>query len=132
MSKKTNADAAPAIDRAILDVIGNHKGGACLTEVSAALRQVTAAVQLTGKGGKVTLEMSLRPASKSAAGTLIFETRVKSKVPEADAPGSIFYANDDYNLVRDDPNQKVLDLRVAGKPTGQAAPSESLRKVDDK
>lgn len=125
----TNAEAAPAIDRAFLNILSAHKGGTMISEVSAAIKQVTAAAQLTGRAGKVTLEMSLRPASKGTASTLVFETKVKAKVPEAEAPGSIFYADEDFNLVRDDPKQAKLDLRVVNTSEAQQ-PGEGLRKVE--
>jgi len=127
MSKNSNAESIPAIDRTFLNILANHKGGACVSDVSAALKQVTAAAQETGRAGKVILTMSLRPASKGTAGTLVFETKVKAQVPEAEAAGSIFYADADYNLVREDPNQRKLDLRVVAPKQEQHG---ELRKAD--
>ena len=120
---QTKAVAGPAIDRAFLAVAENHRQGALITDVSAALKQVTAAVQLAGKGGKVTLEMMLKPASRGDAGTLVLEHKVKVKVPELEPAGSIFYSDPDMNLVREDPKQAKLPLRELE----QEAPE--LRKV---
>ena len=121
--KHTNAEAAPETDKTFLDVVTAHQSGDCISDLSAAIKQVTAAVQLTGRAGKVTLEMLLRPASGGSRATIIFETDIKTKIPKAEAQGSIFFADDDYNLVRDDPNQKKLDLRIA------AEKDEELRKA---
>lgn len=129
MSTKTNAEADPAIDRAVLNILVAHKGGECISDLSAALKQVTSAVQSTGRAGKVTFTMSLRPASKGAGGTLVFETKVKAHTPDAESPASIFYADDDYNLVRDDPHQQKLDLRIVSERKGQQS-AEPLRKVE--
>lgn len=124
--KNQTTEAAPAIDRAFLNIVSAHKGGAVISELSAALKQVTAAVQQTGRAGTVTFKMSLRPAGKGTAGTLIFEGDVKTAPPKLDAQASIFYADGDFNLVREDPNQTKLDLRVAEAPD---KPTEPLRKA---
>ena len=126
--KKTNSESSPAIDRAFLNIIEAHKNGRVITDISAALKQVTAAAQLTGKGGSVTLTMKVAPASKGDAGTLVFLPKVKATIPEAEVPGSIFYADEDFNLVREDPNQAALDLKVAA-PEAPAA-AKPLKKVE--
>lgn len=113
MKKNQNNEAAPAIDRAAMNILEAHKNGRIITDLSAALKQVTAAVQLTGKGGSVTLTMKINPASKGDASTLVFLPKVKSVIPESEVPGSIFYADADFNLVREDPNQAKLDLKEA-------------------
>ena len=125
--KKTNSESSPAIARAFLNIIEAHKNGRVITDISAALKQVTAACQLTGKGGSVTLTMKVAPASKGDAGTLVFLPKVKATIPEAEVPGSIFYADEDFNLVREDPNQAALDLKVAT-PEAPAA-AQPLKKV---
>ena len=123
---KQNSEAGPAIDRAFLNVMTTHKGGAMISEASAALKQVTAAIQQTGKPGKVTLTMTLKPAGKASHGTMVFEAVVKATAPCVEPPASIFYADGDFNLVREDPNQTKLDLRVVEEGT---QPAEVLRKV---
>ncbi|MEN6533338.1 MAG: hypothetical protein ABFD89_06725 [Bryobacteraceae bacterium] len=130
MKDKSNTESAPAVDRAFLNIIAAHRGGNIITEVSAAMKQVTAAVQLTGKGGSVTLTMDISPASKGDAGTLVFLPKVKANVPEAEAVGSIFYADADFNLVREDPNQQRLDLKVV--EPRKAAGGTPLKKVEAK
>ena len=119
MKNNRNNESAPAIDRAALSILENHKNGRIITDISAALKQVTAAVQLTGKGGSVTLTMKINPASKGDASTLVFLPKVKTSIPESEVPGSIFYADSDFNLVREDPNQAKLDLKEA--PAAPAA-----------
>lgn len=102
----------PAPDQAFLNILTNHRNGMLITDVSKAIRQVAAACQLTGESGKVTLTMKLRPATVGDAATLVFEPVLKTTVPEVKQPGSIFYADDDYNLVREDPRQQRLALKV--------------------
>ena len=127
----------PPADRACLRVLEAHKNGCALTELSGAIKQVTASVQETGKAGNITLTLSIKPATRGSIGTLVIESKVKTKCPEAEAPASIFYADADYNLVREDPNQTVMDLRNVSAPA-QSAPvvvpaapvaAEPLRKI---
>ena len=126
MSKNTN-EAAPSVDRAFLNIITSHRNGAVISDISGALKKVTAAVQLTGKEGKVVITMKLRPASSGDAGTLVFEPSLKTVLPEVKPAGSIFYADDDFNLVRDNPNQASLDLKVVEAKPASAAP---LKKIE--
>jgi hypothetical protein len=82
------------------------------TEMSEALAQVVAAVRGTGKAGSITLTLKVAPASKGATDVLMVESQVKTKLPEADRGMTIFYATDDNLLVRNDPKQQTLPLRV--------------------
>lgn len=117
-------ESAPAPDRAFLNLITAHRNGSLITEVSKALKQVTAACQLTGKEGRVTLVMNLRPATIGDTATLVFEPAVKATIPEVKPPGSIFYADDDFNLVREDPRQQRLALKVV-----EQTSTEELKQV---
>lgn len=129
--KSKSSECAPSVDGAFLNIISAHRGGSVITDLSAHLKQVTAAVQLTGKGGSVSLTMKISPASKGDASTLVFLPTVKADVPVAEAPGSIFYADSDFNLVRDDPNQSRLDLKVAEPvPAVVAATLKTLKKLE--
>jgi hypothetical protein len=115
----------PTFDRAFLDVMCTHRGGTIITDVSKAMRQLAAAVQNTGKSGKVVLTLNLRPAGHGDASLMIFEPDVTSKIPAKTPPGSVFYTDDDFNLVRDDPRQQPLALKVVD----EAAPAGPLKEV---
>jgi hypothetical protein len=86
--------------------------GAVVGELSEALREVVAAVRATGKSASITLTLRIAPASKGITDVLTVESQVKTKLPEPDRGITIFYATDDNNLVRNDPNQPMLPLRV--------------------
>ncbi len=86
--------------------------GATVAELSKALTDVVAAVRSTGKSGAVSLKLSVRPASKGNVDVLIVESQVNSKLPEPDRGVTIFYATDTNLLVRSDPRQQKLPLRV--------------------
>lgn len=86
--------------------------GAAVTELSEALARVVAAVRATGKSGSITLVLKVAPASKGSADVLLVESQVKTKLPERDRGMTIFYATEDNKLVRNDPRQQTLPLRV--------------------
>jgi hypothetical protein len=122
--KKTN-EQAPAIDGAFLAMIQNHRRGEALSDLAEAMREVTEAAQLTGKGAVLTLKIKVKPASKGGAMVVVDE--IKMTLPKAEAEGSIFFADEAGNLLREDPNQKTLPLRsIEG---GQAEITVPLKKV---
>jgi hypothetical protein len=86
--------------------------GATVAEMAAALEKAVAAVRLTGKSAAITLTLKLSPASKGITDVLTVESQVKTRLPEPDRGITIFYATDDNQLVRNDPKQPMLPLRV--------------------
>ena len=86
--------------------------GATVAELSDALAKVVAAVRATGKSGSITLTLKVAPASKGSTDVLMVESQVRTKLPEPERGISIFYATDDNRLVRNDPKQIQLPLRV--------------------
>src|SRR5690348_6051284 len=86
--------------------------GATLAELSEALQHVVAAVRGTGKSGSISLTLKVSPASKGTTNVLLIESTVKTKLPEPERGLTIFYATEDNTLVRNDPRQQQLPLRV--------------------
>jgi len=109
MKEKANQEA-PAIDGAFLSVLQNHRRGGALSDLAAAMREVTEAVLETGKGGAVTLKFKVLPAATS--GAMIVEDEIKTTLPRTKPQGSVFFADHSGNLLREDPNQHQLPLRT--------------------
>jgi hypothetical protein len=86
--------------------------GAALAELSEKLAALVAAVRQTGKKGSISLTVRVAPASKASTDVLLVEAEVKAKVPEQERGSTIFYATDENLLVRNDPKQQMLPLRV--------------------
>jgi hypothetical protein len=86
--------------------------GATVTELSEALQQVVGAVRAAGKNGSITLTVKVSPASKGSANVLMVESQVRTKLPEPERGMTIFFATEDNKLVRNDPKQQMLPLRV--------------------
>lgn len=94
------------------DTILQMNNGATVMELSDALEKVVAAVRAAGKSGSITLTVNVKPASKGSNNVLMVESQVKTKLPERDRGMTVFYATEDNKLVRSDPRQQSLPLRV--------------------
>lgn len=94
------------------EILLQMNNGATVTELAEALEKAVAAVRATGKSAAITLALKLSPASKGITAVLTVESQVKTKLPEPDRGITIFYATDDNKLVRNDPKQSMLPLRV--------------------
>lgn len=77
-------------------------------ELSKLLQDVTEAVVATHKPG--TLTLTLKVAKSKASGMVEVVDTVTVKMPQAERSVSMFYVDDDSNLVRDDPRQGELPL----------------------
>jgi hypothetical protein len=120
-------NSQPTIDPAFLQLMQQHRGGECLGDLSAALREVNKAVQLTGKGGSVTLKIKIAPA-QNINGAVAVEDDIKTTLPSPQKGGSLFYADENGTLLREDPKQLHMELRqVTGGPADGAI---ELRKVE--
>lgn len=96
--------------RPFLDFLREHRGGATHGELTDALAELVRQVGEQGRGGTLTLTISLKPAGRDA-GVLEVGAEVRSKAPKS-APGvAIFYATPEHALVRQDPRQEALALR---------------------
>lgn len=103
--------------RPFAEFLHMQRGGDLQREVSQALNEVVEAVHETGRAGAVTLVVSVKPIGKSAHRQLIVTDQVKIKKPEGDRGESIFFADDNHNLVRDNPNQpEIPGLREVPRP----------------
>lgn len=125
MKSKTETETATAIDRGSLNLLDQHQNGAIISDLSEAYREVVEACELTGKGGEVTLKIKIAPPGKGKGRIIGVAMKVTSKVPEAEPYLSIWYVGENGELLREDPNQQKLDLRVVevGKP------ADTLRKA---
>jgi hypothetical protein len=86
--------------------------GATMAEFAAALHELTTAVREVGKGGEVSLTISIAPATKGDTDVVMVKSKVKTKVPESSRRQTVFYLDDDNQLVRNDPKQQTLPLRI--------------------
>lgn len=94
--------------RPFADWLREQSGGDTHEELGEGLHDLISRVRDTGKGGKLTLTVSVKPL-KDDLNVLIVTDEIKLSLPEHDRKGSMFYADDDNNLVRNDPRQLAFD-----------------------
>jgi hypothetical protein len=91
-------------------------GGRTHAELTSQLHELVEAVLRTGKAGQLQLLVKVSPEDVENRRLSIVET-VTSKLPQRAAKKSVFWADDDNNLVRNDPSQLQFgDLRSADRP----------------
>lgn len=105
--------------RPFMDFLREHRNGATHDELTTALQELVAAVTDTGKGGKLTFTISVKPAGRDSGA---LEVGAETKVsPPKPVPGiAIFFATPDNNLQRQDPRQSSLNLREIAVPANAA------------
>lgn len=102
--------AAPAEPhrRPFAEFVVQTNRGITHARLTKALHDLIAAVTDTGKGGELVLKVKVAPLKKGATGQLEVSEQVTTKLPQTDAPISIFWADAEGNLTRSDPNQPVI------------------------
>lgn len=111
--------------RLFTDALRDMRNGRTVTELTEELAALIAKVKETGRPGELTLKLKVRPASKSSEVKMVtVEDFVTTKLPAMVKGESVFWTTDDNSLSVDNPEQRKLDLRVAGEPEpGQSAAS---------
>lgn len=105
--------------RPFADWLRDQSRGKTHDELSEGLRDLVAKVIDTGKKGTLTLVITVEPMPKSDGNALVVTDEIKLKLPEFAREASLFFADDDRNLVRNDPRQLVFDsLREVPPPPG--------------
>lgn len=105
--------------RPIADVLRELAGGATYDELNAALADVVAKVQETGKVGELALKLKIKPSGDGTTVTVTDE--IKAKAPEPTRPTTIFFATVDGALLRSDPRQREMPLREVPGATAKEA-----------
>lgn len=86
-----------------------REGGA-VEELRQAVEDCTRAVNVTGKPGKVTLTMEIKPNGNTA---VFVKDTIAAKLPEPNKEDTLFYVTDDGGLSRRNPSQlRMGDLEV--------------------
>ena len=93
--------------RPFSDFLREQSKGRSHNELGEGLVDLVARVQDTGKKGSMTYIVTVEPTKGTDALTISDEIRLK--LPEFARPASLFYADDDNNLRRDDPQQIPFD-----------------------
>lgn len=83
-----------------------RRGGA-LYEAGEKLRDLVAAVERTGKGGSLTIKLSIQPDGKYGTAVEVSD-QITTKLPEPKRDSSLFFMDGSHNLTRNNPDQMTF------------------------
>lgn len=89
------------------ETVSTMRGGAADRAASAALKKLVEAVRATGKGGSVSLKITIAPL-KDGDGELEVKAKIGLTLPAEDIKSAIYYADDNNVLIRTDPRQMTM------------------------
>jgi len=106
--------------RPITDTLRHIGGGQFMDEASDKLAELVNAVDASGKGGTLTLVISVKKATR--AGAMHLGGKVAVKKPGDEPMEALLFATPEGNLLAEDPRQAKLDLKqVVGASDAPAA-----------
>lgn len=94
----------------LAEIRGGTIVDALTREFAALVREVNA----TGKGGKITLDLTIKP-DQADPDMKEIEADIKVKMPRRKLPKALFFSDENGDLHRDNPRQKEMDLDGDGK-----------------
>lgn len=107
-----NTKETEAPSNTFLRTLAELRRGQTASELSDALSLVVGEVLKTGKSGKLTLTIAVRPNADGE--TLSLKADHSMKLPKPDTKETNFFADDNNILMRDNPKQKELFRTVDG------------------
>lgn len=94
--------------RPFADFLREQARGTSHDELSEGLRDLVQRVRDTGKAGTITYVVRVE-TMKGTTSQLMVSDEIKLKLPEHDRQASIFFADRENNLTRNDPEQPVFE-----------------------
>lgn len=94
--------------RLYTDVVRDIRKGRVVDAASEALALVTKGVMETGKAGSVTVTLTIKPPKTRGDNAVTVSADVKLKEPRDDLPEAIFFADENGDLLREDPTSQRM------------------------
>lgn len=95
--------------RPITDTLRYIGGGIFIDMASDKMNELVAAVDASGKSGKLVLEVGVKKATRG--GAMHITGKIRLTKPAEDAMEAMLFSTPEGNLVADDPRQHKLDLK---------------------
>lgn len=102
------------MSRSIIQTLNQINGGVLMHDFGEKLAELVQAVEITGKPGKITLELNLR---KSTQLTMAASGAVKVTKPKEPLMETLLFPTPEGNLLTENPRQINLPLQVVQTPT---------------
>jgi hypothetical protein len=105
--------------RSIIETLRHIGGGVFIDTASDKLAELVAAVDASGKAGRIALTIAVKKATRG--GAMLISGKVQLTKPAEEPMEVMLFATPEGNLVADNPHQQMLELKVAN--TAETAPS---------
>lgn len=106
--------------RPITDTLRQIAGGTLIDHSSEQFAELVRAIDESGGTGKITIELTVKKASRG--GAMLVTGKSTLKKPADEPMEAMLFATPEGNLVADDPRQQKLDLKRIDVP--ETLPSE--------
>lgn len=103
--------------------------GGLLEDIDEALRELNRCVGFIGKGGTLTIKISVKPTTKNSGSFVIVSDEVNLKTPKLPTAETILFATDDGDLCESDPRQRKLNFDKV-ETTDEPTTEERFKKVN--
>lgn len=105
-------------------VLQDLNGGQLADKLALDVQELVAAVRDRSRKGTLTLKLEVAPR-KGNIDALNVTARVDLKLPEGEPMEAVFFADENGNLLREDPRQMTIPLRTVARPS----PGGDLRRA---
>lgn len=107
--------------RPIVDSLRHIGGGVFIDLAGDKMAELVAAVDSSGKAGKLTLEIKVKKATRG--GAMHITGNIKLTKPADEPMEAMLFATPEGNLLAEDPRQSKLDLKTVDQSTGEILPA---------
>jgi len=98
--------------QSFVEVLKDVRQGAAIDDLTTHLTDLVESVRKTGRAGKITLTLTVKPAAKGEVNALMVDDAVSVKKPTMEHGTTVFFATAENGLSRRDPRQpELIDLR---------------------
>jgi hypothetical protein len=105
--------------RPFADIFNSLRRGKTHREAGNLLQELVREVQATGRQGSMTIRLKV---SRNKSGMVEIDDTLTTVLPKPDRDSSLYFADDDGNLTKDDPRQpEIPGIRIAGTDQERAA-----------
>ena len=104
--------------------------GGLAADIEQALSECVSQVCYLGKGGSVTIKISVKPATKNSNSNVIIGDEITLKTPKPQTAETILFSTDDGMLCDSDPRQRKLDFGKVEVVDDSPRETERFQKVN--
>jgi len=110
-----NNTQAPIVSNSFESVTRHQRRGAFLSDISEGVQKCVMAVRERHEPATLTIVLKFDPATADADAISVRD-EIKMKLPEAKKANTLFFSTEEGQLVRDNPKQSEMDLKVLTVP----------------